>query len=64
MGPISCPKTSVGNYHYSLSDNTGEHSSYLLRGGSLKSRQSILASVFFFVGIPFRVPLGAKKPVL
>jgi len=46
MGPISCPETSVRNYHYSPRDNTGEHSSYLLRGGSLKLRHSILASVF------------------
>jgi hypothetical protein len=38
MGPICCPKTTVGNYHYSLHYNPEECSSHPLRGGSLKSR--------------------------
>jgi len=36
-GPIGCTETSVRNYHYSLRNNTEEHSYHLLRGGSLKS---------------------------
>jgi hypothetical protein len=39
MGPISCPETSVRNYHYSLRNNPEERSSQLLHGGSLKSRK-------------------------
>jgi len=42
MGPIGCPKTSETNCHYSLRNNTEERSSHLLRGGSLKSRQTSL----------------------
>jgi len=37
MGPIGCPETLVCNYHYSLCNNPEEHSSRLLRSGSLKS---------------------------
>ena len=33
MGPIGCPETSVGNYHYSLSNNSELLGSRLLRGG-------------------------------
>jgi hypothetical protein len=38
MGPIGCPKTSVGNYHYSQRNNPKGRSYHLLRGGKLKSR--------------------------
>jgi len=38
MEPISCPETSVRNYHYWLLHNPKELSSHPLRGGSLKSR--------------------------
>jgi hypothetical protein len=38
MGPIGCPETSIRNSHYSLRNNPDERSSYLLRGGILKSR--------------------------
>jgi len=38
MEPIGCLETSVINYHYSLRNNPEERSSYILRGGSLKSR--------------------------
>ena len=40
-GTDNCPKTSVINYHYSLCNNPEERSSYLLRGGSLKSRKKL-----------------------
>ena len=49
-GPIGCPETSVRNYHYSLRNTPEQGSSYLLCGGSLKSRtlyfyrKSILSS--------------------
>jgi len=36
MGPIGRPETSVRIYHYSLSKDSEERSSCLLRGGSLK----------------------------
>jgi hypothetical protein len=39
-GPISCPETSARNYYYSLRNNPEECSSHLLRGPSLKSRDS------------------------
>ena len=29
-GPIGCPETSVGNYHYSMRNDTEEHSSLLI----------------------------------
>ena len=38
MRPVSCPGTSVRNYHYSLRKNPEERSSHLLRGRSVKSR--------------------------
>jgi len=38
MGPICCSETSTRNYHYALRNSPEERSSYLLRGGSLKSR--------------------------
>ena len=38
MVPISCPETSVINYHYTLHNNPEERSAHLLLGGSLKSR--------------------------
>ena len=37
MGPTDCPETSVRNYTYSLRNSPQEHSSRLLRGGSLTS---------------------------
>jgi hypothetical protein len=37
MGLTGCPETPVRNYHYSLRNNPEERSSYLLRGGNLKS---------------------------
>jgi hypothetical protein len=30
MGPICCPETSVGNYHYSLRNDTEQYSSFLI----------------------------------
>jgi hypothetical protein len=39
MGPISCPETSVRNYHYTLRSNLEERSYHLLRGGSLKKKR-------------------------
>ena len=39
-GQLIRPETSVRNYHYSLHNNIEERSSYLLRGGSLKSHIS------------------------
>jgi len=47
--PISCPETSVINYHYSLRNNTEERSSQLLGGGSLKLR--IEKKLYFFYSI-------------
>jgi len=41
IGPIGCPEISVINYHYSLRNDSEEHSSHLLRGGSLNSRNFI-----------------------
>jgi hypothetical protein len=38
MRPIGCPETSVRNYHFSLRNNSEEHSPHLLRGRSLKTR--------------------------
>ena len=35
---VSCPETSLRNYHYSLRNNPEGRSSHLLRGGSQKSR--------------------------
>jgi hypothetical protein len=37
MWPKGRPETSERNYHYTLRNNPEEHSSHLLRGGSLKS---------------------------
>jgi hypothetical protein len=42
MGPITCPETSVINYHFSMRNNTEERSSHALRSGSLKSRKALL----------------------
>jgi hypothetical protein len=42
MEPISCPETSVRNYHYTLRYNPEERRSQLLRGGSLKSQTKTL----------------------
>jgi hypothetical protein len=39
MGPRGCPEMSVRNYHYALRNIPEEHSSHLLRGGSLKTRE-------------------------
>jgi hypothetical protein len=39
LGPIGWPEISVRNYHCMLRNILVEHRSYLLRGGSLKSRQ-------------------------
>jgi len=41
MGPISCPETSVRNYHYWPSNNPEERSFHLLPGGNLKTRRKI-----------------------
>jgi len=38
-GTVNCPETSVRNYHYTLRNNVKERSSYLHRGGSLKSHK-------------------------
>jgi len=40
--PVVCPETSVRNYHYSLCNNPEDHSSHLLRSGSLKSHIQIM----------------------
>jgi hypothetical protein len=37
MGQISCPETSVRNYHCSLCKSPEDSGSHLLRGRSLKS---------------------------
>ena len=37
-GPLGCPETSVKNYHCTLRNIPEERTSYILRGGSLKSR--------------------------
>jgi hypothetical protein len=50
MGPMSCPETSVRDCHYSLPNNPGERSSYLLRDGTLKSRKGWLTGLS--LGIP------------
>jgi hypothetical protein len=42
MGPISCPETSVTNYHSALRNRPEELRSLLFRGGSLKSRLPVL----------------------
>jgi hypothetical protein len=39
-GPIGCPETSVGNYHYMLHNNSEERISQLLGDRSLKSNMS------------------------
>ena len=44
-GPISCPKTSLRNYHSTVSKIPEECKSHLPRGGGLKSR--ILHKFFF-----------------
>jgi len=41
MGTIVCPETSVLNFHYSLRNKPEKGSSYLFRGGSLKSFSKI-----------------------
>jgi hypothetical protein len=38
MTLIICPETSVRNYHYSLRNNSEEHSYHPLHGGILESR--------------------------
>jgi len=45
MGPISCPETSVINYHYSLRYNPEERIAHLLCGGSLKSRLVLVDTI-------------------
>jgi len=47
MGPISCPETSVTNYHSGLRNRPEEFRSLLLRGGSLKSRLPVLYQSHF-----------------
>jgi hypothetical protein len=42
MGPISCPKKLVWNYHYAVRSRPKEHSSDLLRGGKLKFRNLVV----------------------
>ena len=42
MGPIGCPETSLRNYHYAVRNSLEEHSSRLLRRGSLKSQDKNL----------------------
>jgi len=46
MESIRCPETSVRNYHYLLRNNPEEHSSHLLRGGSLKSRSVSISALW------------------
>jgi hypothetical protein len=46
MGPISCPETSVQNYHPTLRNIPEERRSHQHRGGSLKSGPE---NVFFFL---------------
>jgi len=42
IGPISCPETSVRNYHYMLRNTPEECRSRLLRGRIFKSRKSYI----------------------
>ena len=42
MGPISCPETSVRNYHYLLRYKPQERSSHLLRGANLRDSHADL----------------------
>jgi hypothetical protein len=46
---IGCPETSVMNYHYALHNIPEERRSYLLRGGSLKSRRNFIVYCIMFV---------------
>jgi len=48
FGTTYGPETSVRNYHYSLRNGPKEHTSHLLRGGSLKSRILPLFTTLFF----------------
>jgi hypothetical protein len=41
MEPVGCPETSARNCHYTLCNTPEERRSYLLRCGSLKSRNRI-----------------------
>ena len=41
MGTIGCPETSLKNYHYTLRNSPEERSSYLFRGGSLKTGTAV-----------------------
>jgi hypothetical protein len=49
MGPISCPETSVQNYHSKLRNIPKERRSHLRRGGSLKSRRFIIICYTKFI---------------
>jgi hypothetical protein len=40
IGPLCGLEMSIRNYHYSLCNNSDDHSSHLLSGGSLKSRMA------------------------
>jgi hypothetical protein len=58
MGPISCPETSVSNYHYSMRNYPEEFSSQLLRRRSLKSRKfSVFLTCICLSSRLFRVTL-------
>jgi hypothetical protein len=48
MGPIDSPET-VRNYHYSLRNNSEEHSSHSLPGGSRKPRIIIINHCRFLI---------------
>jgi len=49
LGLIACTDTSVRHYHYTLRNNLVERRSHLLRGGSLKSRVSLLVHKRLYV---------------
>ena len=51
MVPKDFPETSVRNYQYSLSNNTEERSSHLLRDGSPKSRRAdfVIVLVWYLI---------------
>jgi len=54
VGPISCPETSVTNYHSALRNSPEELRSHLIRGGSLKSRLPVLYRTVPYHTIPCR----------
>jgi hypothetical protein len=50
IGPLGCPKTSLGNYHYSLRNNPEEGSS-ILEGNHFKKKEYV--EVFLHYNVKF-----------